>query len=118
MLDLCGLRNLICDINDTEKHMKTELGLTINEAAILCAINEGFKSNSNLAKNMNLSVSRISRLISATENKGFIFRKVEKDDKRGITFNLTKKGINTLFKLKHCESCLPKYIEKAIKERN
>ena len=116
MLDLCGLRKLICDINETENHMKKELGLTVNEASILCVLNEGFHKNTQIAKKMDLSVSRVSRLTSAVEKKGFVLRKVEDIDKRGICFYLTDKGIKALFELQNCKSCLPPYIENAIKE--
>jgi len=116
MLDLCGLRKLICDINETENHMKKELGLTVNEASILCVISDGTHKNTQIAKQMNLSVSRVSRLTSAVEKKGFILRKVEDNDKRGICFYLTDKGNEALYKLQNCASCLPPYIENAIKE--
>jgi len=116
MLDLCGLRKLICDINETENHMKKELGLTVNEASILCVLSDGVHKNTQIARRMNLSVSRVSRLTSAVEKKGFVLRQVEDDDKRGMCFNLTDKGNKALYELKNCKSCLPAYIEKAIKE--
>ncbi|MDD4082270.1 MAG: MarR family transcriptional regulator [Sphaerochaetaceae bacterium] len=116
MLDLCGLRKLICDINETENHMKRELGLTVNEASILCVLSDGVHKNTQIAKKMNLSVSRVSRLTSAVEKKGFVLREVEDADKRGICFYLTDKGDTALYELNNCKSCLPSYIEKAIKE--
>lgn len=115
MVELCGLRNLISDIKNTEDHMKRELKLTINQAAVLCSINEGSSKNVQISKDMGLSISRVSRLIASVELKGFVYRKVEEKDKRSVCFYLTEKGILTLYKLRNCESCLPKYIEQAIK---
>ena len=114
MINLCALRQLIMDLHNVEDHLKVEVGVTFNEAAILCAIDNGYTEPAAIAKQMNLSPSRTSRLLTSVESKKLINRKNSRVDKRVVHISLSQRGQKVLEQLHACDAKFPAYIEEAI----
>ena len=65
----------------------------INEAMLLCCLKDNeAKSAGMICDYIGLSNSRVSKVITSVENKGFIRRNINKEDKRQMFFSLTPKG--------------------------
>ena len=77
-MDLCALTRLLEDLKNGENYLKDTMGVTFKEAVMLCAIDKGFSEPAKLAKQMNLSPSRASRLISSLEMKNLTTRKTSR----------------------------------------
>ena len=76
-----------------EKDFAEQNDITINEAMLLCCLKDGEeKSAGTLCEYIGLSNSRVSKVITSVENKGFIERKISPSDKRQMFFTLTEKG--------------------------
>jgi DNA-binding MarR family transcriptional regulator len=115
-MDLCSLSQLLDDLKQTEAYLKAKCGLTYKEAAMLCSIEQGNSEPAKLAKSLNLSPSRTSRLISALESKQLTIRKACVDDKRIIKLKLSKSGLEMLDTLHQTELPFPEYIQKTLLE--
>lgn len=116
MINLCALRQMIMDLHSVEEHLKVDVGVTFNEAAILCAINSGYTEPAAIAKEMNLSPSRTSRLLTSVEAKKLINRRNSRTDKRVVHISLSQRGQKVLAQLHACDAKFPPYIEEAIKK--
>jgi len=116
MINLCALRQMIMDLHTVEEHLKVDVGVTFNEAAILCAIDSGFTEPAAIAKQMNLSPSRTSRLLTSVEAKKLINRRNSKSDKRVVHISLSQRGQKVLAELHASDAKFPPYIEEAIKK--
>ena len=99
-MDLCSLSQLLDDLKSAEDYLKKECGLTYKEASMLCSIDKGFNEPAKLAKKLELSPSRTSRLISSLEIKGITLREASKKDKRIICLKLSDKGNGLLCKIR------------------
>lgn len=84
-----------------------KFGLTVKTYKILFCIQNGITKSTDIADNISGSLSSIAQKTKILENKGFIVRKIDSNDKRIWYFSLTPKGGKIL------ESILPNY-EKAI----
>ena len=63
--------------------------ITINEAMLLCCLKDGeTKSAGMICEYIGLSNSRVSKVITAVENKGYIRRNINKNDKRQMCFSV------------------------------
>jgi DNA-binding MarR family transcriptional regulator len=56
-------------------------------------------NNKNIAKRMNLSASRLTRIIDGLVAKGYTEREINPSDRRNMDVNLSKKGTNLVQKL-------------------
>jgi DNA-binding MarR family transcriptional regulator len=115
-MDLCSLSVLLDDIKNTEAYFKKNSGLTFKEATLLCALGFGYTEPAKIAKNMNLSPSRTSRLISALEAKDLVLRKPSPLDKRVINLALSDKGHNFLDGINKTDLPFPDYLQTALDE--
>lgn len=80
-----------CIINDDAFMSKADL--TQAEYHFFIAISTCDEINSNIiAKNMGLSLSRISRVIDKLVNKKYLTRKTDSSDRRAIKLALTEEG--------------------------
>lgn len=76
-----------------EKNFSEVHAITINEAMLLCCLKDNeAKSAGMICDYIGLSNSRVSKVITSVENKGFIRRNINKEDKRQMFFSLTPKG--------------------------
>lgn len=93
MESICVLKDIYKTLYQFEKDFSDLHNLTINEAMLLCCLKEGeSKSAGSLCEYIGLSNSRVSKVITAVENKEFISRKISPEDKRQMLFSLTEKG--------------------------
>ncbi len=92
MLDLCSIRKLQTAIRTFEENLKKETGLSLNDALLLCATRKGINEPGALAKELELSPSRLTRVLDTLEKRDLIVRKVSQTDRRGISVSLTEAG--------------------------
>lgn len=93
MEPICALKDIYKVLYQFEREFQEKFVLTINEAMLLCCLKEGdSKTAGAICDYINLSNSRVSKVITAVENKGFIRRTISKTDKRQMLFTLTVKG--------------------------
>lgn len=52
-----------------------------------------------LVERINLSGSRLTRILGSLEKRGYLYREIDLNDRRGITVTLSKKGIDLAAKL-------------------
>ena len=91
---------LICQIKDVykalytfEKEFSEGFGMTINEALLLCCMKDGKERHANeITEYIGLSNSRVSKIITSVEEKGWIVRAMGTKDKRKMIFSLSKAG--------------------------
>lgn len=93
MESICIIKDIYKTLYLFEKAFADVHQITINEAMLLCCLKEGeAKSAGMISEYIGLSNSRVSKVITAVENKGFIRRTINKNDKRQMFFSLTLKG--------------------------
>jgi DNA-binding MarR family transcriptional regulator len=115
-MNLCSLSILLHDLKVTEAYLKKSNGLTFKEATLLCALGYGITEPAKIAKDMNLSPSRTSRLISALEAKDLIVRTPSPVDKRVVNLALSEKGHDFLDEIHKTDLPFPDYLQKALDE--
>ncbi|MBB4037565.1 DNA-binding MarR family transcriptional regulator [Dysgonomonas hofstadii] len=93
MEPICKLKDIYKALYNFEKEFAEKNGITINEGMLLCCLKDGNpKSANELCDFVGLSNSRVSRVITTVENKGYITRSMGKEDKRQMIFTLTESG--------------------------
>ncbi|MBD8387559.1 MarR family winged helix-turn-helix transcriptional regulator [Dysgonomonas sp. BGC7] len=93
MEPICKLKDIYKALYSFEKDFAENNGITINEGMLLCCLKDGKpKSANDLCDFVGLSNSRVSRIITTVEEKGFIVRKMGTTDKRQMIFTLTDQG--------------------------
>ncbi len=104
MNDICAIKDVYKVLYQFEKDFAEANELTINEAMLLCCLKEGeAKSAGTICEFIGLSNSRVSKVITGMEDKGYIRRKVSREDKRQMFFSLTPKGKEKIEKMKHAD---------------
>ena len=81
-------------------------------SVIMFEINDGNNTPSGLAKALNITTARIARALNTLENKGYITRINDDNDKRKTYIELTDIGQKQLEKEKKCRD---KFLENIIK---
>lgn len=90
---ICVLKDIYKALYNFEKSFAETNGITINEGMILCCMKDGKSRTANeLCDFVGLSNSRVSRIITTVEAKGFIAREMGAKDKRQMIFSLTNVG--------------------------
>ncbi len=107
MVDLCSIRKIQVALRRFEESLKEETGLSLNDAMCLCAIEKGYAEPGLLAVQLELSPSRLSRVLDSLEARNLIARNVAEGDRRNITVSLTKAGTRLIAKYKCAEVNLP-----------
>ena len=93
MEPICAIKDIYKILYQFEKNFSEVHAITINEAMLLCCLKDNeAKSAGMICDYIGLSNSRVSKVITSVENKGFIRRKINKEDKRQMFFSLTRKG--------------------------
>lgn len=101
MIDLCAIRKIQTALRQFEEQLRTETGLSLNDALCLCAIDKGINEPGQIAREMDLSPSRLTRILDALEGRDLVERKIADGDRRNITVKLTYFGREILGKY-HC----------------
>lgn len=92
MIDLCAIRRLQTSLREFESHLKKETGLSFNDALLLCAVKKGIQEPGLLAKELELSPSRLTRILDSLENRALIVRQLSEQDRRSMLVTLTDQG--------------------------
>jgi len=92
MIDLCSIRKIQSALKRFEETLKAETGLSLNDALCLCSISKGIQEPGLLARELELSPSRLTRILDALEDRKFIQRKLSDADRRSISVLLTRQG--------------------------
>ncbi len=115
MYDLCDLRRLILDLRRFEETLKEQTNLSLNEALCLCQTGGGNLDPSSLANELEVSPSRLSRILDSLETKGLLTRSIANTDRRTIQIDLTTTGQQMVETL-HCTNIsIPNHLQEAIK---
>lgn len=104
MESICVIKDIYKTLYQFEKAFAEVHEITINEAMLLCCLkDEESKSAGTICEYIGLSNSRVSKVITAVENKGFIRRSINKDDKRQMFFSLTPVGKKKIHQMMNAE---------------
>ncbi len=105
MLDLCSIRKVQSALKRFEDTLKTETGISFNDALCLCSIKRGIHEPGLIALEMDLSPSRLTRILNVLEERKYITRKISEGDRRVISVQLTRQGdkIVTTYKCSEIE---------------
>ncbi len=104
MNDICAIKDIYKVLYQFEKDFAEANELTINEAMLLCCLKDcDSKSAGTICEFIGLSNSRVSKVITSMEDKGYIRRKVSKEDKRQMFFSLTPKGKEKVGQMKDAD---------------
>lgn len=94
MEPICIIKEIYKTLYQFEKSFAEAHDITINEAMLLCCLKSGeARSAGSICEYIGLSSSRVSKVITAVENKGYIRRDINRDDKRQMFFSLTDEGM-------------------------
>lgn len=103
---ICVIKDIYKTLYQFEKSFSDANDITINEAMLLCCLKDKeAKSAGTICEYIGLSNSRVSKVITAVENKGFIRRAINKNDKRQMFFSLTAKGAEKIDHMMNAELC-------------
>lgn len=104
MESICIIKDIYKTLYQFEKAFADVHQITINEAMLLCCLKEGeAKSAGMISEYIGLSNSRVSKVITAVENKEYIRRTINKNDKRQMFFSLTPKGKEKIKQMMNAE---------------
>jgi DNA-binding MarR family transcriptional regulator len=91
---------LLSTCQQKEAILAEQYGLTQSEFRCLKMFDKKETiNNKNIAKRMNLSASRLTRIIDGLVAKGYTEREINPSDRRNMDVNLSKKGVNLVQKL-------------------
>ena len=107
MIDLCAIRKLQTSLRNFEENLKQQTGLSFNDALLLCAVNKGIGEPSALAKELELSPSRLTRILDSLEARKLVERTLSILDRRSLTVALTEEGQAMVQNYSCCEICIP-----------
>ena len=93
MEPICAIKDIYKALYQFEKSFTENNDITINEAMVLCCLkDDSVRCASGISEYIGLSNSRVSKIITSVENKGYIKRDINREDKRQMFFSLTPKG--------------------------
>lgn len=113
------IRRIYRTIVTLEQKISMQYGLNLNEAVLLCHLNEtdGMTSGE-IAETLELTCSNTSKVIASVEKRGYVHRRIGKEDKRNMRVALTSKGRGLLESMNCCDIPVPEMLQTAIKELN
>jgi DNA-binding MarR family transcriptional regulator len=114
LIDLCDIRKLLLDLKHIEEKIEEKTGLSLNEALCLCGTSRGTCEPGRLAKEMEISPSRLSRILESLENQKLIDRNLSSGDRRSILIALTTAGEKIVETLHCTEIEIPKHLALAL----
>lgn len=106
MNTICRMRDIYKALSCFEATFEKVHGLSLNEAMVLCALDESEEkmTSSALSARTEMGASHTSKVIRSVEEKGFIKRVLGTIDKRQMYFKLTPKG----------EKCLEEILQEQV----
>lgn len=93
MESICQIKNIYKALYTFEKEFAIRFSMTINEAMLLCCMKDRKPHSAfDIAEFIGLSNSRVSKIITTVEEKGWIRREIGTEDKRKMIFTLSESG--------------------------
>lgn len=86
------MRDIYRALNDFERDFEKVHGVGLNEAMVLCCLENASLSSGEIAESTGMTCSHTSKMIGSVEGKGLIERVLGERDKRQMYFHLTVKG--------------------------
>ena len=114
LYDLCDLRRLVLDLRHFEQTLKDTTALSLNEALCLCQTGKGKGDPGSLSEELELSPSRLSRILDSLERRGLLIRTMSPDDRRAVSIHLTEAGAQLVATLRCTDIAIPHHLEEAI----
>ncbi len=94
-----GMRDVLKSIYSFEAFLMENFSVCLNEAIVLCMLDQGTERSTKLAQALGVTYSLMSRTLASLEKKGCLSRKIGEVDKREMYFSLTKNGKELLTKI-------------------
>jgi DNA-binding MarR family transcriptional regulator len=93
MEDICAVKEIYKMLYQFEKEFLDTNKISINDAMVLCCLKNGEeKSAGEICDFVGLSNSRVSKVLCAVEDMGYIARRLGSTDHRQMFFSLTESG--------------------------
>jgi len=93
MEKICLIRNIHRSIRKFEAYLQDKFSICLNEAMLLCILNEsGRLSSGDIANELCLTPSNTSKVLKSAEDKNLIERVLGASDKRQMYFILSEYG--------------------------
>ncbi len=96
---ICLMKDIYRAINSFEETFVKSFGLCINEAVVLCTLQNKQLSSSEIAEQAGLKFSHASKIIKSIEDKGLIIRAIGHSDKRYMNFEISQSGKDILARI-------------------
>jgi len=116
MVDLCSIRKVQTAIRAFEAELKAETGLSLNDAIVLCAASKGMGDAASLARELDLSPSRLTRILDSLVARGLVSRAESPDDRRSISVTLTARGSRLVAEYRETDIEVPAELARAAKK--
>ncbi|HAF07871.1 MAG: winged helix DNA-binding protein [bacterium] len=100
MEKICYLKKIFKELYLFDYNLKKETNLSMNEAMVLCSINEKKTDLTNLSKELFVSKPRMTKIIEKLVRKGLVKKNVSENDRREKYLVLTKKGYKKISEIK------------------
>ena len=95
MKTICAMRDVFKAMGNFETAFEKMYQITLNEAMILCALQEASPNNmtaTSLSKRTELTPSHASKMLRILEEKELIVRTLGEEDRRLMQFHLSQSG--------------------------
>jgi DNA-binding MarR family transcriptional regulator len=91
---------LLGNCHEKEERLAKKYGLTQAEYRCVRHIYENENiNNKDISEKMNLSASRLTRIVDGLVNKGYVIREIERKDRRNMRLFFSDKGIDLMRKI-------------------
>lgn len=117
MEDICIIKDIYRLLYQFEKDFFEANGMSINDAMVLCCLKGGEeRSAGDICDFVGLSNSRVSKVLCAVEDLGYIQRRLGSVDKRQMFFSLTEAGKAKVQEMRSKSLHLADFIQKVAKQ--
>ena len=90
---ICKIRDLFRAITSLENMFQEAFDLNLNEAMLLCLLNEeSSMTSTEIAEKLGLTTSNASKVLGSVERKKLVKRSLGKTDRRQMHFKLSEQG--------------------------
>jgi DNA-binding MarR family transcriptional regulator len=115
---ICLIKDIYKAINAFEEQFDHAFGICINQGLVLCSLKGKTLSSSEIAEQIGLKFSHVSKLIKTVEDMGYIARSIGSSDKRYMNFELTEKGLALLNQIETNQIEIPEILQPIFKCRS
>lgn len=114
MDNLCAIRDLYRALREYETAFAEAHGLDLNEALLLCMLQEAPLSAGEIAIRLGVSASSASKVIRSVEEQELISRALDSADRRRMYFSLSAAGRRRLRKIQERNVPLPDRLKNCV----